>query len=80
MKFETFAQGDQRRRDRAEFVKMADTTDEEFVEKLKQNGGTPQELLENESLIKLFLPSMKHDFRLVGQYRLVTLRTKLLIG
>ncbi|XP_022082149.1 S-acyl fatty acid synthase thioesterase, medium chain-like [Acanthaster planci] len=66
----TFApHGDQRRRDRAEFVKMADATDEDFVASLKRNGGTPKELLENEALIKLFLPSMKHDFRLVGQYR-----------
>ncbi|XP_038044531.1 linear gramicidin dehydrogenase LgrE-like [Patiria miniata] len=66
----TFApHGDQRKRDRAQFVKLADATDEEFVASLKQNGGTPKELLENEALLNIFLPSLKQDFRLVGQYR-----------
>ncbi|KAL8557995.1 hypothetical protein ACOMHN_063736 [Nucella lapillus] len=46
---------------------LSDVTDEEFHDHLKQLGGTPQELLANPELMKLFLPALKADYTMVYQ-------------
>lgn len=43
-------------------------SDEEFVESVKQLGGTPQGLLENQELLELILPTLKADFQMVQNY------------
>ncbi|XP_076460353.1 S-acyl fatty acid synthase thioesterase, medium chain-like [Babylonia areolata] len=46
---------------------LSDVKDEEFHEHLKQLGGTPQELLDNQELLKIYLPALKADYTMVYQ-------------
>lgn len=43
--------------------------DGEFVEEIRSLKGTPEEVLESEELLELFLPLLKADFELVETYR-----------
>ncbi|KAK7486199.1 hypothetical protein BaRGS_00022522 [Batillaria attramentaria] len=53
-----------RRKDSRDLSKV---TDKEFQELLKELGGTPPEIIENEELFKLFLPALKADYTMVNQ-------------
>ena len=44
-------------------------SDEELVEELRRLGGTPEELLREEELLRLLLPAIKADFSLFDTYR-----------
>ncbi len=42
--------------------------DKEFISELRQMGGTPDEILDNEELIELLLPALKADFTIAEKY------------
>lgn len=42
--------------------------DEEFKQKLVEYGGTPEEVLANEELMKIFLPILRADFKVCDTY------------
>ncbi|XP_025096490.1 S-acyl fatty acid synthase thioesterase, medium chain-like [Pomacea canaliculata] len=52
---------------RRESKDLSTTSDEEFEQYVKELGGTPPEILENQDLFKLFLPTLKADFTIVNQ-------------
>ncbi len=39
-----------------------------FIEKLKRFGGMPDELLQHRELLDMFMPILRADFKLVGEY------------
>jgi surfactin synthase thioesterase subunit len=43
-------------------------SDADFVERLRRLGGTPEELLEHEDLLEVFLPLLRADFAAVESY------------
>ncbi len=43
-------------------------SDAEFIEYIKQLGGTPPEILENRELMELLLPTLRADFQMVQTY------------
>ncbi|XP_041478123.1 S-acyl fatty acid synthase thioesterase, medium chain-like [Lytechinus variegatus] len=43
-------------------------TDKQFVAKLRELGGTPPDVLENQGLMKIFLPSLRADLEIAEQY------------
>lgn len=43
--------------------------DDKFINKLKDYGGTPKEILENEELMNIFTPILRGDFRVVDTYQ-----------
>lgn len=43
--------------------------DDEFVERIKSLEGTPQEILEDKDLLALFLPLLRADFKIAGEYQ-----------
>lgn len=43
-------------------------SDGEFVERLRKFNGTPEEVLQNEELLQLFLPILRADFSVVYDY------------
>lgn len=45
--------------------------DNDFMAFLKNIGGTPNEILENEELRNLFVPVIKNDFKLIREYNFV---------
>jgi surfactin synthase thioesterase subunit len=38
--------------------------DDELIKELKRNNGTPREILENEEILKIIIPSIKNDYKL----------------
>ncbi|MBB6697123.1 thioesterase II family protein [Clostridium algidicarnis] len=42
--------------------------DEEFIKEVIDLGGTPEELVENEELLQLFIPILRSDFRILENY------------
>ncbi|MFF8492363.1 alpha/beta fold hydrolase [Streptomyces albidoflavus] len=46
-----------------------DLSDEEFTERLRKLRGTPEELLENEELMELYLPTIRADYTILDAYR-----------
>jgi surfactin synthase thioesterase subunit len=48
---------------------LANLDDEAFVEGTRVFGGLPDEVLENEDLLAIFLPILRADFDLVSRYR-----------
>ncbi|MBM7442873.1 thioesterase II family protein [Streptomyces sp. HB132] len=46
-----------------------DLSDEEFTERLRKLRGTPEELLENEELMELYLPTIRADYTILDHYR-----------
>ena len=49
---------------------MHTLSDSKFVNRLKQLGGVPQEVLDDYELMELLMPMLKSDFRLAEQYAL----------
>lgn len=49
----------------------------EFIKKIERIGGTPRQLFESEELVKIFLPILRDDYRLIEQYRFQPPGTKL---
>ncbi|NGP59373.1 thioesterase [Paenibacillus thiaminolyticus] len=49
---------------------MHKLSDAEFLEKIRKIGGTPAQFFESKDLLKLFLPILRHDYRMIEQYRL----------
>lgn len=45
-------------------------SDQEFIAKLSAYKGTPRELLENEEMMKIFLPVLRADFAILEKYRI----------
>ena len=45
-----------------------DLSDPEFVQRLRRLGGTPEELLEHEDLLEVFLPLLRADFAAIESY------------
>ncbi|MEN1935218.1 thioesterase domain-containing protein [Paenibacillus sp. 102] len=45
--------------------------EEEFISKLRKLNGTPEEVLENEELMQLFLPMIRADFQAVETYEYI---------
>ena len=50
--------------------KMYKMSDEEFLKNIKDIGGTPPLLFESSELVKVFLPILRNDYRLIEQYSL----------
>jgi medium-chain acyl-[acyl-carrier-protein] hydrolase len=48
--------------------KLAHLTDEMFMRALRKLGGTPTEVLANQELMELALPTLRADFRLLERY------------
>jgi medium-chain acyl-[acyl-carrier-protein] hydrolase len=48
--------------------KVHNLTDEEFIGKLKEMGGTPQEILAHQEMLELMLPILRNDFKLYETY------------
>ena len=44
-------------------------SDEAFIEKIKNLGGTPPEVLENKELLDLLMPTLRADFTAVDTYK-----------
>lgn len=42
--------------------------DDEFIKEVIDLGGTPEELVENEELLQLFIPILRSDFRILENY------------
>ncbi|PKL35312.1 MAG: putative thioesterase [Spirochaetae bacterium HGW-Spirochaetae-1] len=42
---------------------------DDFVEKLKEMGGTPQEIMDNREMLEIMVPILKSDFRCYETYR-----------
>ncbi|HMN29254.1 MAG TPA: alpha/beta fold hydrolase [Caldilineaceae bacterium] len=45
------------------------TSDAQFIEELRRLNGTPTEVLENQELLRLFLPLLRADFAVCASYR-----------
>ncbi|MDY6934985.1 MAG: thioesterase domain-containing protein [Spirochaetota bacterium] len=43
--------------------------DDDFVNKLKKIGGTPQEVLQNKEMLELLIPMLRNDFRMYEVYK-----------
>ncbi len=48
---------------------LAQLPDADFVAELKQMGGSPREVLDNQEVMELLLPTLRADFQLIEQYR-----------
>ncbi len=46
-----------------------DLPDEKFISKLKEMGGTPQEVLDNQEILELMLPVIRKDFKAYEAYK-----------
>ncbi|WP_082926908.1 thioesterase II family protein [Paenibacillus tuaregi] len=42
--------------------------DDEFIEELKRLGGMPDELFRHQELLDMFMPILRADFKLIGEY------------
>lgn len=42
--------------------------DDEFMKEVIELGGTPEELVKSEEMLKLFLPVLRNDFRIIENY------------
>lgn len=54
---------------RLNYPKRSKLSDEDFLRWMSSIGGTPPELLSNPEALKLFLPALKADLRVVESYR-----------
>ncbi|MBB4716758.1 alpha/beta fold hydrolase [Streptomyces luteogriseus] len=46
-----------------------DLSDEEFTQRLRRLRGTPEELLENEELMELYIPILRADYTILDHYK-----------
>ncbi|WDF02041.1 thioesterase II family protein [Shouchella hunanensis] len=44
-------------------------SDEIFINEIKQIGGTPEELFKSPELLKIFLPILKSDYKIIEEYQ-----------
>lgn len=63
-----FASGSSSPRKRCIEEKSSQLPDDKFINMLRKMNGTPPEVLENEELMQLFLPTLRADFRLAEEY------------
>ncbi|XP_077979148.1 S-acyl fatty acid synthase thioesterase, medium chain-like [Glandiceps talaboti] len=49
-------------------LNLSSLPDKEFVERIKQIGGTPKEVANNAELMKIFIPTLKADFKIIENY------------
>ncbi|XP_029976799.1 S-acyl fatty acid synthase thioesterase, medium chain [Salarias fasciatus] len=54
---------------RIQAPRRSDLSDDDFLRWMTSIGGTPPELLSNPEVLKLFLPALKADLRVVESYR-----------
>lgn len=47
---------------------ISDLSDEEFTKEIHSHGVFPEEFFINESILKLFIPSIRADYRLIEEY------------
>ncbi|SBO17130.1 thioesterase II family protein [Carnobacterium divergens] len=52
-------------RKRHKFHKLKDT---EFIERISEYGGIPDELFNNRAILSYFVPILKNDFKLINEY------------
>ena len=57
-------------------ISLKRLSDDEFIEKVVQLGGIPQEIINEPELLRFFLPHLKNDFYLIDTY--ISLSTDLL--
>ncbi len=55
--------------DKGERNKLSRLSDDEFLEAIINYDGTPEALIQNRDLMKMFLPTLKADFRLSEEYQ-----------
>ncbi|XP_055013169.1 S-acyl fatty acid synthase thioesterase, medium chain isoform X2 [Boleophthalmus pectinirostris] len=56
---------------RLNYPKRSELSDEDFVRWMTSIGGTPPELLSNPEIMRLFLPTLKADLKVVESYRCI---------
>lgn len=44
-------------------------SDKEFLKKINEYGGTPQEILDNNEILEIFLPILRNDFKSIDTYK-----------
>ncbi|MDP4147322.1 MAG: thioesterase domain-containing protein [Bacillota bacterium] len=44
-------------------------SDEEFIKEIYEIGGTPKEFFEHEELLKMFIPILKADYKIIENYK-----------
>jgi len=49
--------------------RICNLSDEAFIQKIKDLGGTPPEVLENKELLEILLPTLRADFSVIDTYR-----------
>ncbi|XP_074653178.1 S-acyl fatty acid synthase thioesterase, medium chain-like isoform X2 [Tubulanus polymorphus] len=47
---------------------ISNYNDKELIDYLIQVGGTPKEIIENSEMLRLFLPSLKADYKVISKY------------
>lgn len=55
---------------------MSALSDEEFIEKVIKNGGTPKEVFENKELMEIFLPILRADYKAIEKHVPTPLKEK----
>lgn len=56
---------------RSQTEKIYNLPQEQFWEKIISLGGTPQEVIENDELLEIFLPVLRADFKILDNYKFV---------
>ena len=51
--------------------------DDEFIEEIAKLGGTPQEVIDNKELMKVFLPTLRADYRAVEMHEYTQMENKM---
>lgn len=49
--------------------KIYTLSNDDFIKKLMELGGTPEELMNNKSLLQIFIPIIRNDFKMYSQYK-----------
>ncbi|EJV87808.1 thioesterase II family protein [Bacillus cereus] len=51
--------------------------DDKFIEKIMALGGTPEEVINNQELLSIFVPILKNDFKLLDSYKYIDKKQKI---
>ncbi|WP_270344372.1 thioesterase II family protein [Bacillus mobilis] len=51
--------------------KIYNLSDKEFIKRVIGLGGTPEELMDNQELLQLFLPIIRSDFKIIEDYKYI---------
>lgn len=57
--------------------KLYDLPDNEFIKEIRKLGGTPDDFFKNDELLKVYIPVLKADFKIIEKYKLIKKRHKL---